>query len=234
MTQEREGRITVRCLFGCHDAAPDDDGFLIDDGTTPPDASRCFAVAVPSHGAARARELLASGAPRVLLGEAALNDSALVERLAHEFGSQRIGLYVPVKRMQVSWTMDSVSNADFRFMTPSTCEPCWEILKADGARTGTIASWWIGEMLRRGAALALVRADVGDDTDLNLCADLVERYGERLWIGPLEDGQPPLGEWVEYGKARQLAIPADIYLNSDTVLAWRSLADNERRTGATA
>ena len=107
---------------------------------------------MPDGDGAHARALLLAGAPCVFIGEAALRDSALVEALVAEFGSKRIGLYVPVRRMQVNWSMDAVSNADFRVMTPSVCEPCWEILRADGSRSGTHAGWWIGEMFRLGAS----------------------------------------------------------------------------------
>lgn len=156
---------------------------------------------------ARARELLRAGASRVFVGEAALKDASLVGRLAAEFGSGRVGVYATATRMEVSWALDTVCNADFRFMMPSRCEPCWEILDAAGSRTGTELGGWIGAMAKLGASSLLVRADVRDDSDLNLAAGLAERYGERLWIGPLDDAQPPLADWIEHAGVRQLALP---------------------------
>ena len=72
--------------------------------------------------------------------------------------------------MAVSWSFDTVSNADFRVVTPSLCEPGWEIVRADGSATGIRVDWWLGEMKKRGIATVLVQVDVLDDTDLNLCA----------------------------------------------------------------
>jgi hypothetical protein len=92
-------------------------------------------------------------------------------------------------------------------MMPSRCEPCLEILDATGSRTGTELGGWIGEMARLGASSVLLRADVRDGGDLNLVAGLAELYGERLWIGPLEDAEPPLADWIEHAGVRQLALP---------------------------
>jgi hypothetical protein len=164
-------------------------------------------IVLPVQGAARAAELLAAGARRVLLGEAALADSSIVSALAGKFGADRVGVYVPARRLEVSWSFDTVSNADFRVLTPSVGAPAWEVLRVDGARTGTQALWWIGEILKLGASAALLRVDIRDDADLNLCADCVERFGERVWIGPLADKVDALGQWVHYGHARQLALP---------------------------
>ena len=64
------------------------------------------------HGdEARAAALLEAGAPQVLLGEAVLSDADLPLRLAARFGAERIGLFVPARRMAVSWSFDTVSNA---------------------------------------------------------------------------------------------------------------------------
>jgi hypothetical protein len=135
-------------------------------------------------------------------------DSGAIGRLAAEYGSKRIGIYVPAKRMEVSWAIDTLSNADFKFMRPSVCEPCWEILDGAGERTGTHAAWWIGEMLSSGASSAFVRVEMEDDADLNICAALVERFGERLWLSPHGCSPELLARWTLEGKARQLALPA--------------------------
>jgi len=155
----------------------------------------------------RARELLGAGAARVYLGEAAFRDSAVLERLAAEFGPERLGAYAAARRMPVSWTLESVSNADFRYLTPSRCDPCWEVLSAAGEGTGAEVGWWLGEMSGLGAGSLLLRADLADDTDLDILARLVERLGDRLWFGPLEDARPALSDWIEHAGVRRLALP---------------------------
>ena len=196
--------------------------FLIDCNLIPADPGRIEGIVMPDGGKDRIRAILNAGAPRVFIGEGALLDSALIVELAAEFGSERIGLYLPVRRMQVNWSMDTVSNADFRVMTPSVCEPCWEILKADGTRSGTHAAWWIGEMFKLGAADALIRADIEDDADLNILAGLTERWGDRLWLAPLNEANPDLESWVNLGGAARLAVPDAIYQNSPYLTALRS------------
>lgn len=213
--------VTVRCIAAGIPVPGGEPAFLFDGPTLPADLSAVCGVLLPGQGEARARELLGRGSPRVYVGEAALLDSGVIERLVRDFGSQRIGVYVPAKRMGVSWSLDSVSNADFKVMTPSVCEPCWEILTADGRRTGTIASWWIGEMLELGASAALVRADIRDDADLNICATLAGQCGERLWIGPLEDEESRFAEWVSVARVSRLAVPEKAYHSNAQLAALR-------------
>ncbi len=196
--------------------------FVFECTALPGDPALIEGIVLRSGGAEQARSLLAQGAPRVYLGEAALLDSTVVGKLAAEFGGERIGVYVPARRMQVSWSMDTVSNADFRVMTPSVCEPCWEILRADGSGSGTHAAWWIGEMFRLGAADALMRADIEDDADLNILAGLTECWGDRLWLAPLNEANPDLEAWVGLGRASRLAVPDAIYQNSPYLKALRS------------
>ena len=182
------------------------DGFLVDPET---EGTVAAAVLLPTEPLSRARELLATTTAGIYLGHAALVDGTAVGRLAAEFGSGRVGVYVPAKRMEVNWAIDTLSNADFKFMRPSVCEPCWEILDGSGKRTGTHAAWWIGEMLAAGASSALVRVAMEDDADLNICAGLVERFGERVWVNPDERSHAELTRWVQEGKVRQLALTAD-------------------------
>jgi hypothetical protein len=216
-TKETEGGTGSVCGLRCLAPAgsvPDDarDAYLIDGLTL--DAARLATAAgivLPREGVARATELLAAGARRVLLGEAALVDASIVAALAATFGGERVGVYVPARRFEVSWSFDTRSNADFRVLTPSLGAPAWEVLRADGTQTGTQAFWWIGEMLKLGASEVLLCVDIRDDTDLNLCADGVERLGDRFWIGPLADPAPALDEWRRYGHARQLALPPLLY-----------------------
>lgn len=204
------------------DCAP---AFLFDRNMIPADPRRIEGVVAPERGKDALRQLLLAGAPRVYVGEAALLDGSLVEALAAEFGAERIGLYLPLRRMQVNWSMDAVSNADFRVMTPSVCEPCWEILRADGSRSGTHAAWWIGEMFRLGASSALLCVDMTDDADLNILAGLTERWGERLWLAPLADPAPDFAAWVELAGARRLAAPESLLQNDPYLAALASGPD---------
>lgn len=191
-------------LDGCDDERLPD--FLIDDGYWLGDATAVRAIILPSQGESRARALLEMGAPRIYLGEAALRDSELVTRLATDYSPEQIGVYVPCRRMEVSWSLETKSNADFKVVTPSICEPAWEVLLADGSRTGTLAPWWIGAMMGRGAGSVLVRVDIADDADLNICAGLTETHGNRLWLAPVSQAGHRFDEWVRWGRATQLAV----------------------------
>lgn len=173
-------------------------------------AALCAGVIVNSAEMGRISTLFAAGAEMVFIGEAALLDSSIIDRLVSDYGGERVGIYAPLRRQTVTWSFETVSNADFKTVTPSFCEPAWEVLRADGAGTGTLASWWLKAMREIGASCFLVRADIQDDTDLNLCASLVEDLGEALWIGPLTDISPPIAEWIEHGHARQLALPEEV------------------------
>jgi hypothetical protein len=196
--------------------APDDaasfgpDDFAFDAPGVEAIADACAGIVLADGGEQRAATLLNIGAPIVFLGESALKDSAIVGRLVVAHGGERIGIYAPVKRQTVSWSFETVSNADFRTVTPSHCEPAWEVLLADGTPTGTLVAWWLGALRDLGAMQYLVRTAILDDTDLNLCADLVERFGDALWLAPAGEGGVPLADWVQYGQARQLALTDDV------------------------
>lgn len=221
-------RPTVRLMLDALPRGDCDPVFLIDCNHVPADPRKTEGTILTRSGETRARQLLAAGAPRVYLGEAALIDSAVVGRLADEFGGARVGIHVPVKRMQVSWCMDTASNADFRVMTPSICEPCWEILMADGSRSGTHASWWIEEMFKLGASSALIQVDIADDADLNILAGLTERWADRLWLAPRHDPNPDFESWVTFGGATRLAMPEAQYQNSPCLAALREVQPVEK------
>lgn len=210
----------VRCLCdfnGEHQAPPD---ALVFDA--PDVESRLVdfsGIVLPTGAETRAEALLAAGAACVFLGEAALLDSLVVDRLVARHGTERVGIYAPLRRQAVSWSFETVSNADFRVVTPSFCEPSWEVLRANGSGTGTLAAWWLKAMRQLGAGALLVRADIADDTELNLCATLVEEFGAALWLGPLHDEAPALADWVRYGQLRQLALPSELYARREDLLA---------------
>lgn len=177
------------------------------DGVALPESLQGIVVVLERGTEAHADELLVRGAERVLLGDAALMNSGAVGRLAQQHGSEHIGVWLQVRKMPVSWAMDYVSNEDFRCLTPSVGKPIWEALKSDGAATGTDAGWWVGEMLALGASMALISVDVQDDADLNICAELMESYGEHLWFTPWQHPNADLEPWVRYGRIRKLVLP---------------------------
>lgn len=216
-----ESQCSVRSWAATADAPFGEPVFMFDCGSLPADRGQ-ICVVLPSEGVARARELLESGVHEALLGDAALLGGSQLQALAAEF-SGKVGVYVPAARMAVSWTIDVESNADFRMMTPSVCEPCWEVLRSDGSRTGVIARWWIEQMLNLGAATVLVAVDIEDDQDLNICAGMAEAFGDRLWIGPLRNPQPDIVALVKFGKASRLAVPYELYRRDSTILALRGI-----------
>ncbi|MBK8638282.1 MAG: hypothetical protein IPN92_08300 [Chromatiaceae bacterium] len=212
--------VTLCCLGDDPSTPPAGPFFFVDGDVLSDGLDRCLGIVLPRAGEARARELLVAGAPRVLMGEAALRDPTLVQTLAQQFGPDRVGVYVPAARQRVSWSLDSVCNADFKVMAPTQCEPAWEVLLADDTPSGTHVAWWVREMFKRGAALALVRADMVDDADLNICAGLAEECGDRLWFGPRHQAPDALGDWIAYGHARQLVFTQAIYEGHEAVLAF--------------
>lgn len=138
---EATNRVAVQCLADGSGAPPEDETFLaFDSAGLPEDPAHCWVV-LPTQELARARELLAGGVAGVMLGDAALRDAMTVATLAQEFGSQRVGVHAPLARLEISWAMDTESNADFRVMRPSFCEPAWELVLADGSRSGALAGW---------------------------------------------------------------------------------------------
>lgn len=106
--------------------------------------------------------------------------------------------------MSVSWSLDRVSNADFKCLTPSLPQPAWEVLTSAGVGTGTLADWWIGQMRTLGAGTVLVSLTHAEDADLAICAGLVEDCGETLWLAPPDECAVPAGDWSKFGQARQL------------------------------
>lgn len=212
--------ITLRRWAGPEDGPFAEPVFLFDSDDLPEELSH-VSVVLQSAGLERARELLARGAERVLPGEAALLDSSLVENLSREFGSERVGVWAPARRLEVSWALDLHSNADFRCVTPTHAKPAWEVLKSDGRGSGTDAGWWLGQMLERGASLALLGVDIANDTDLNLCAELREQIGACLWLTPLANPEADLLPWIQFGQARNLVIPNGEYYDEATMSALR-------------
>jgi hypothetical protein len=200
--------------------------FVRDGAVLPASLAHCIVV-LEDGSERRASELLERGAERVLLADAAMLDSTSVSRLAQLYGAERIGVSLLASRRHVSWSLDAVSNADFRCLTPSLGKPGWEIVLSDGTATGTDAEWWVGEMLAAGACMALIRADIQDE-DLNLCAGLVEKHGPRLWFSPWQHPDADLEPWVRYGQIRRLLLPEPNARDEHEMMRIRAAAIPER------
>jgi hypothetical protein len=180
---------------------------FVEDGPDLPESLAQLNVAMGAGSEARAAELLALGAARVLLGELALLDSAAVERLVAEYGGERIGIWVRSARSVSSWSLDAEApTAGFKCMLPSMGVAGWDVLKDDATATGTDAEWWIAQMLERGVSLVLVSNDLQDE-DMNICATLVLNHGDKLWFATRLDPHADLEPWVRWGQVRQLVLP---------------------------
>ncbi len=187
---------------------PVGDVCFVEDGPGLPESLARLNVAMGEGGEARADELLARGAERVLLGDLALEDSSAVERLVAQHGGERIGLWVRSVRAVSSWTLDAETpSAGFKCMLPSMGIAGWDVLKNDGTSTGTDAEWWVGQMLERGVSQVLVSNDLQDE-DMNICATLVLKHGDKLWFSPRLDPHADLEPWVRWGQVRQMVLPA--------------------------
>jgi hypothetical protein len=213
------------CRWANQPAAGDDAPVYVEDTPDRPLAALAACqVVLPIGGLERARLLLSAGCPTVFIGAAALADASIVGHLAKEFGSARLGVFVRTRRMSVSWTIDRVSNADFKCITPSLCEPSWEILDGQGAPTGTLAGWWLAEMARLGAGNILIHTAIDDDQDLNICATLIEKLGERTLISLAESDTCPLRALVELAGVRRFVLPPNRFADDPEVIALRDAA----------
>jgi len=179
---------------------------MFDPGVPPAHLENTIMV-LQTGGLAHARNALAAGALQVLLADSALTDISLVRSAVAEFGAARVGAWLPVKRMEVDWSLDTQSNGDFKCMVPSNPQARWEVLRSDMQRTGTEAGAWIEKLARLDVTAVLVSVDMQDDRDLDLCAGLIERFGSLLWFSPLGVANADLAAWVEFGQVSRLVLP---------------------------
>lgn len=187
--------------------------FMFDQGETPPFLPKLNLV-LERGGLGQARARLAAGVHRVLLADAALRDASVMRSALAEFGAGRVGAWLPAKRMAVSWALDSQSNGDFKCMVPCNPQARWEVLGSDRQPTGTPAEGWIEQLVQMGVSTLLVSVDMNDERDLDLCAGLIERFGDRLWFSPLDATDADVASWVEFGQVRQLVLPDNAGANA--------------------
>jgi hypothetical protein len=200
--------------------------FILDDPKSLSGSTRGHTVVLPVGDETRAHQLLAQGVARVLIGDAALLDGTLIRRLVEQYGGERIGVAVIARKHNVTWTLDMVSNADFRCLTPSYGKRGWELLLSRGDGTGADAEWWLGEMLGCGASAGLVQIDMQDD-DLNICAGLMESHGKKLWFTPWQQPDADLEPWVRYGQVRQILLPEPNSRDAHEMARIRAAAETE-------
>jgi hypothetical protein len=223
MTRGRDVLTLARWVGAPAAASPTQTAFMFDRGEPAARLSN-IGVVLESGGLAQARARLAAGARQVLLADAALRDISVIRSAVGEFGAPRVGAWLPVKRMEVCWSLDSQSNGDFKCMVPTNPQARWEILNSDARRTGTEVGAWIEQLTRLGITTVLISVDMQDERDLDLCAGLMERFGARLWFSPLSPFSSPgpdLGAWVEFGQVRQLVLPDS---NAANALAGQLMA----------
>jgi hypothetical protein len=214
----------LSCLApNADEAAGFDRPLVFDSGASWPAVPGTAGVILPRQWEARAATLLERGVHCVFVGDATLADPGLIERLASRFGSNRVGVYVPARRRAIHWSLETTSNADFKVVAPSCCEPAWEVLRADRSASGLTVQRWIETTVAAGARSALVQVDIEDGTDLDLCAGLVETLGERLCLTPTRQRDPAIDEWIRFGKARWIALPPALYLRQEASLRPRSV-----------
>lgn len=200
-------KVTVRCWSALDQAPFGEEMFARDDGGMHTELANARVV-LPQGGLDRAAELLAAGASQVLFGSAALKDSGIIRRAAQQFGQERVGVWLPVRRMPVSWSLDRESNADFSCIVPSCPVPRWEALMDDILPTGTDAIWFAGQMRQAGAASVVIAVDMTEDADLTLCAELVTALGDSAWLTYRQQANADYAAWVRYGQARHLIVPS--------------------------
>lgn len=181
--------------------------FMFDDETATPTCAGAHVV-MERGALARIETLLAAGASRVLLGERALLDTAIIQDAIARYGTQHIGLWLPARRMAVSWSIDRESNADFSFIMPTCPVPRWELLLADGTGTGTDAAWFARAMAQQGVEHLVLSLHQAEADDLAIGAELCGELGERLWLS-FADARIDPAEWIQYSGARQLIVNGD-------------------------
>jgi hypothetical protein len=182
--------------------------FVFDKGDVTDDLADCYVV-TPKADRTRIEALLAAGVCQVLIGEVALFDNNLVSDVVKQYGGERIGIWLPVRRASANWSLDRESNADFSFISISTPLARWMALRNDGCLTDVDALWWAGEMLKAGCSSVMVSVDDPQDDDLLACAEMSEIAADHFWLDTGSADVEELRFWVKYGHVQQLIVPAE-------------------------
>ncbi|WP_298830576.1 hypothetical protein [uncultured Piscinibacter sp.] len=206
MSGERSELVLARWVAASSASSPAQPLFMLDRAGAPSAAPHATLV-LGKGGLGPARARLRTGSRQVLLADAALGDVSVFSAAIVEFGAARIGAWLPARRMAVSWALDAQSNGDFRCMVPSHPEARWELLSSDRQGTGIEVGGRIEKLVQLGVTTILVSVDIQDDRDLDLCAGLMERFGQRLWFSALDAPDADFAPWVEFGQVRRLVLP---------------------------
>ncbi|MDD3518351.1 MAG: hypothetical protein PHQ14_08380 [Chromatiales bacterium] len=163
-------------------------------------------IVAPAADEVRVAALLDAGAARVHVGTLAVRDVAAVARLIERHGADRLGLWLPVRRMPVQWRFDRESNADFSCLTPDCPVPRWEVLAGDSG-TGVDVEVWLRN-LPQGELLPVILAvpPAGDVCDEDICARIARHPG-GLWLTSLAGGpSTALDGYVRYSGVRRVIL----------------------------
>jgi len=128
------------------------------------------------------REILGSGADKVSINTAAVNDPSLIERAARKFGSQCVVVAIDAKRKL------EASHEPLRFMT-SKQKPEWEVYTHGGRTpTGIDAVEWAKKAERLGAGEILLTSMDRDGTKLGYDLELTRAIAEAVNIPVIASG----------------------------------------------
>lgn len=180
--------------------------FVMDDPVSKwGDADDCVVVA--KAGRASIDAVLEAGVGQVYIGEAALHDDHLIAELTNRYGTERIGVWLPVQLTTVQWNLDRESNADFSFVAASTPIPRWVVQRANGTPTDVDAQWWVAEMFKSGCCSVMVSVKNAQDDDLLPCAEMSELAGVNFYLDAGTADVEELRYWVKYGQVKRLVLP---------------------------
>ncbi|MDH3355002.1 MAG: hypothetical protein OEL79_07295 [Chromatiales bacterium] len=170
------------------------------------EASGNRTVVVRSGDEIRINALLDDSLCRVLIGEATFIDEDLIKRLVDRFGSERIGLWLPVQLFESNWSLDSESNADFNVIAVTNPVPRWNLLDTAGEPRDIDAFYYAKKMIAQGAGAVMLEVSNPQDEDLTVCAELSEVLGDKLWLSSNEN---EWDYWVRYSGVTRLVLPRD-------------------------
>ncbi len=180
--------------------------YILDTEENSDNIKDCIVVS-PTADRTKIRTLFTKGARQVLIGESVLVDKYLLQDMIKQYGKEKIGIWLPVRLTQRSWTLDRKSNVDFSFVSVSNPLPRWIVLKANGDMTDVDALTWVSEILKAGCSSIMVSIDEPQDEDLLACAEMSEIAGNKFWLNTDSSDIEEIRFWVQYGHVLQLVVP---------------------------